>query len=111
MTTDNLPEQYEKFLGQEKFCRLRQLFLADAEEKMKRADYADDDELKLIFHTLRSSSLVFGMKEFAETCRRIEEKLLNGEGISKNDLAKSKEILKNNIQNVIKHFNAADEND
>lgn len=111
MTASDMLSQYEKLSGRTKILELWQLFLNDAEEKMARAVAAKGEELRLIFHSLRSSSLVFDMTEFAQNCREIEEKLLAGGTIDESDLAKSKEILKNNIQDVIKHFNAADEND
>ncbi len=102
---------YEKIIGKVKLQKLWQLFLVDADEKMKRATLAQGEELRLIFHNLRSSSLMFDMSEFANICKEIEERLIHKQNVSEKDLSKSKEILKNNIQNVMEYFNAADEND
>ena len=61
------------------------------------------DALRLIFHSLRSSSLVFGMQGFSFACQDIEERLLNDEDLQ--TVAKfmqlSKKIYEQELASVI----------
>ena len=71
-------EQYRKVFGTEKMRLLWQEFSESTENKLQQIE-----KQRLCFHTLRSSSLVFGLEEFSKNCEMIEEAVLNNENFAK----------------------------
>ena len=76
-------EQYRKVFGTEKMRLLWQEFYESTENKLQQIEKQSPEDIRLCFHTLRSSSLVFGLEEFSKTCEMIEEAVLNNENFAK----------------------------
>lgn len=101
-------KQYEAIFGHEKMINLFNEYQEKAEQDLNRVDSLiaqnSRDGLRLIFHSLRSSSLVFGMQGFSFACEDIEEKILNGEELK--TIAKfielSKKIYEQELSSVTK---------
>ncbi len=49
--------------------------LEKSQPALKRGDWA---ELRIIYHSLKSSSAVFGLDKFAELCTKVEEAIISG---------------------------------
>lgn len=73
-------EQYRDIFGAEKMAYLWSEFLEKAHSDFAQVDkYLNNNaynELRLIYHSLRSSSLIFGMEDFSAVCKKIEEQIL-----------------------------------
>lgn len=52
-------------------------FLENAEQGWKTLNRDDYKALRLLFHSWKSSSLVFGMDDFSHCCAHIEESILS----------------------------------
>ncbi len=78
-----MPETYKKMLGEQKFLQLWEEYLSDAGAKFEKAaaylSGRDAENLRIIFHSLKSSSLIFGLDKFAELCTKIENNLVAGD--------------------------------
>lgn len=99
-------EQYSNIFGNEKMAYLWKEFLDKACLDLAQVDkYLTTNaynELRLIYHSLRSSSLVFGMEDFSAVCKEIEEKILENsstEGLEEK-VKKGQEIFNNNRKEV-----------
>ncbi len=100
-------KQYEAIFGHEKMIDLFKEYQEKAENDLNQVDRLIEkksrDTLRLIFHSLRSSSLVFGMQGFSFACQDIEERLLNDEDLQ--TVAKfmqlSKKIYEQELASVI----------
>lgn len=64
--------RYEDIFGPEKMRELWLEYLDKAENDLKDVENKNREELRLLYHSLRSSSLVFGMNAFAALCEQIE---------------------------------------
>ncbi len=53
-------------------------FKKDAQLKFREAGRQDKDSLRRMFHSLSSSSKVFGMDDFARFCSKAEDEILKG---------------------------------
>lgn len=93
-------KQYEQIFGQEKMCRLWREFTEDARQKLNQAENGNKEELRLVFHSLRSSSLVFGMTEFSAFCQKTEEEILNGITVGKGTLSEARKLLIDSMADV-----------
>lgn len=49
--------------------------LEKSQPALKRGDWA---ELRIIYHSLKSSSAVFGLDKFVELCTKVEEAIISG---------------------------------
>ncbi len=82
---DNI-RQYDEIFGREKMRNLFSEYKQKAEDDLSRVTQllkqSQMEDLRLIYHSLRSSSQVFGMMGFSFACQDIEQKILDGE---KND--------------------------
>ncbi len=85
---DNI-RQYDEIFGREKMRNLFSEYRQKAEEDLSRVknllDNEQTEELRLIYHSLRSSSQVFGMMGFSFACQDIEQRILDGEKSEKLD--------------------------
>ncbi len=90
-------EQYKSIFGAEKMRSLWNDFIDDAGKKLDKIENADNEAQRLAYHSLHSSSLVFGLKEFAELCTVYEDKVLGGGRITSDEAAASRRMLKQNI--------------
>lgn len=98
--------QYQKIFGAEKMKALWQEFVETSNDKLNRIENKSPEEIRLAFHSLRSSSLIFGLESFSKSCAEIEEKILNGENLTKlkKYIDKSKNIFDNSKQSVAEFF-------
>lgn len=90
-------EQYKSVFGMEKMKLLWNEFCLDAENKLKNIETKTSEEQRLAYHSLRSSSLVFGMTDFSELCTSYEERILNQEKIESTDAEASRSLLKESM--------------
>lgn len=93
-------KQYETILGKDKMISLFEEYLNEYEEYMLKSHILLEsnklENLRIIYHSLCSASLVFGMKTFAMACSKIE-----------NDILKEceKELIKTEINQSMTIFN------
>lgn len=85
--------QYEQVFGRNKMRMLWEEFVEDAKQKLNQIETKSQEQQRLTYHSLRSSSLIFGMTEFSECCRELEEQILNGNLISAQAAQNSCELL------------------
>ena len=83
------PSELITIFGIEKMRALFDEFRQDAFEKMSKTEQMSLEELRLTYHALKSSALVFCMENFAQACGRIEDMIL------KNHLEKLEKEIKN----------------
>lgn len=69
-------QQYESFFGQEKMLELWHEYFNKAQSDLRGVASLNPEEQRLLYHSLRSSSLVFGMQKFAACCTAVEEAIL-----------------------------------
>lgn len=102
--TNNFDEagirQYLEIFGRGKMQNLWVDFVDDAKEKLSNIENKNTQEQRLVYHSLRSSSLVFGMKKFSELCHQYEEKILSGAELLEEDFEKIKKLLAETIIEV-----------
>ena len=95
------PGEYGKILGAAKLQALWKEYLSAAAAAWAQIPEAKTDELRIFFHRWRSSSLVFGMEDFAAICAQIEEAILSHHFNKVPDLvAKSKICFDNGVKAV-----------
>lgn len=97
-------EEYRTIFGQDKMFRLWHDFLENAEQGWLSLNCDDYKALRLLFHSWKSSSLVFGMDDFSHCCAQIEENILSHHHWDK--LAEMIEQSKNCYQDSVKEVNA-----
>ncbi len=104
MTTINKAalEQYMAVFGAEKMQMLWREFRDSTENKLKNIENETPEEIRLCFHSLRSSSLVFGLDELSKNCEIIEQSILSGEKIAeiKKYIDKTKKLFYNACESV-----------
>lgn len=97
-------KQYEDIFGKEKMLFLFNEYLEKVNtDKPKISELIKENDLnglRIIYHSLASASLVFGIKNFAKTARKIEELILNGAKIE--DLNIFMELGKDQLEDEIK---------
>ncbi len=73
-------KQYEHILGKDKMVSLFEEYLNEHSEYMLKSHILLEsnklENLRIIYHSLCSASLVFGMKTFAMACSKIEQDIL-----------------------------------
>ncbi len=85
-------QEYENIFKTDKMLWLWQEFTADSAEKWKKLPQMNDEQVRLALHCWKSSSLIFGMDEFARGCGVLENKLLKHQPAA--DLAEPLQQLK-----------------
>lgn len=100
----NIIEEYIKMLGKEKTRSLFQDFQKMAEENFIKN--ASLDEMRIIYHNLRSAGKAFGMNGFSETCEDIENKIIEGQSkrTLEIDIKTAKILFNNESAEVIEYF-------
>ena len=88
--------------GAEKMQMLWREFRDSTENKLKNIENETPEEIRLCFHSLRSSSLVFGLDELSKNCEIIEQSILSGEKIAKikKYIDKTKKLFYNACESV-----------
>ena len=95
--------QYIKIFGAEKMKGLWKEFLESAQEGFLKIGKTNVSEsVRLIYHNLHSSSLVFGMKGFSDMCGKIEKAIMQGQKIEKleKEIQNSKMVYEKEVQKV-----------
>ena len=69
-------ENYKNIFGFEKFGYLWNEFVEQSQKAWTAMEDLDINHKRSQFHNWRSSSLVFGMEDFASLCTKIEEDIL-----------------------------------
>lgn len=69
-------QEYIDIFPQEKMMKLWQEFLSSSAESWKNLSKMRPEQMRLVFHSWKSNSQVFGMDAFARQCAVLEEKLL-----------------------------------
>ena len=99
--------QYDEIFGREKMLRLFSEYRQKAETDLSRTEELlkneKTEELRLIYHSLRSSSQVFGMMGFSFACQDIEQRILDGETSEKLDkfIGLSRQIYERELVDVV----------
>lgn len=95
-------EQYRKVLGTEKMRHLWQEFYETTENKLRQVENQSAEDIRLCFHTLRSSALVFGLEAFSKNCEKIEEAVLSDANFTeiKKYINETKKIFYNDSESV-----------
>lgn len=103
---DNI-RQYDEIFGREKMLNLFSEYKQKVEDDLSRAaqllKQSQTEDLRLIYHSLRSSSQVFGMMGFSFVCQDIEQRILDGEKVDKLDkiIRLSRQIYEQELVDVI----------
>lgn len=75
-----IPQSYADALGFSELLNLWLDYLEDCESKFQKIDTflekEDWNSLRIVFHSLKSASLIFGLDKFSETCTKIERNIL-----------------------------------
>ena len=88
--------EYESIFGRDKMKFLFDEFIKSADEGFIKLEKADENEARIVVHSIKSAAKVFGMDEFANICGEIENKLVEGEKIRELEfLIKSAKMLYN----------------
>ena len=92
------PEQYRQIFGDEKIALLWDEFSSETEKEIKDIGKKSLEEIRLRFHSWRSSAKIFGLKSFVQECEIIENMVLDGENSEK---------IKKTVDNCEKTFHNA----
>lgn len=92
---------YRDIFGAEKMLFLWREYIEQSAEVWAAMDELDWNQKRSRFHNWRSSSLVFGMEDFAGICTRIEENILKKRfGQLPKQIKDSKTCYENSISHV-----------
>lgn len=98
-------QQYEQIFGREKMRTLWAEFVSDAAAKLDKIEERDYEAQRLAYHSLRSSSQVFGMMEFSCLCEEREEEILAGMPVNADKAEDSRQLLKISMAEVEAYLN------
>jgi len=80
-------KKYQKVFNPDKVQTLYKEFKTQISSQLKKAAKTkDQEELRLIFHSLKSSSQVFGMEKLSKLSGKLEQKILDKKEILAKDL-------------------------
>lgn len=98
-------EQYQKIFGKEKICSLWDEFKNDTMKDLEEIENKEREDIRLKFHSWRSSSLVFGLTGFSAECEKAEKMVLEGQNSEniKKAIDNCKKIF-HNIQKEVERF-------
>ncbi|MDD4555827.1 MAG: hypothetical protein PHE89_00665 [Alphaproteobacteria bacterium] len=103
-------KQYEAILGKDKIAALFEEYLKEHGDYVLKSHLLLENDklenLRIIYHSLCSASLVFGMKTFAKACSKIEQDIIVGKTIDeiRSDVNMSKNIFDREITLVKEHL-------
>lgn len=102
-------EQYLDLFGKEKilllFAEYKNKINEDMPKILELYKKNDLNGLRIIYHSLASASLVFGMKKFASVCRKIEDFILDGKDIKAlESYIKQSEVLLNDEKKQVESY-------
>ena len=92
-------DEYKNVFGTQKICSLWNEFIAQSKKNWQTVDNADWEGKRLIFHSWRSSSQVFGMDDFSAICLVIEDRIIRHRlnGLDKL-IVKSQDIFEESVK-------------
>lgn len=97
-------QQYEQIFGREKIQTLWAEFVSDATAKTAEVESRDRESQRLAYHSLRSSSQVFGMSAFAQVCTQREEQILAGTEVSQSEAESDRKLLAESMAEVERYL-------
>ena len=106
-------DEYRNVFGAKKIHSLWNDFLAQSAKNWQDINKSDWEAKRLIFHSWRSSSQVFGMDDFSAACLVIEDRIIRHRfsGLDK-IINKSQDIFEESVKQVIVIFSKLEiEND
>lgn len=92
--------EYQQFFGSSKLIKLFQEFRKDTAQKFLCLASSSPEDQRLIFHSLKSSSLVFGMTKFSKLCAKLEQKILDNKEILAKDIVQCHSIYNQSVLKV-----------
>lgn len=97
--------EYKNVFGCQKILSLWNEFLAQSAKNWQNINNSDWEEKRLIFHSWRSSSQVFGMDDFSAICLIIEDRIIRHKfsGLDKM-IANSQIIFDESVKQVMSFF-------
>ena len=94
-------KSYRKVFTHEKMMNLYAEFKTLTNDQLKRASKTKDkEELRFIFHSLKSSSLVFGMVKFSKCNAQLEQKVLDGKELLAKEIEECTMLYKRSLEKV-----------
>ena len=93
-------QQYEQIFGREKMQNLWTEFVSDARAKLDNIENSNKESQRLAYHSLRSSSQVFGMNIFAQICTQREEQILAGTEVGETEAESDRKLLAESMAEV-----------
>ena len=92
---------YQKVFNSDKVQHLYKEFKTQVNNQLKKAyKTKDKEELRFIFHGLKSSSLVFGMEKLSKLSSKLEQKILDGKEVLAKDLDDCTMLYKKSLEKV-----------
>ena len=105
-------DEYKNVFGTKKIYSLWNEFLAQSVKNWQDIDKSDWEEKRLIFHSWRSSSQVFGMDDFSAICLVIEDRIIRHRFKDLDKLvAKSQDVFEESVKQVALIFAGMEPND
>mgnify|MGYP002470426728 CR=1 FL=1 len=68
-------QEYEQIFSRQKMEYLWREYLSCSKASWNKLDSMNEEQMRLAFHSWKSSSQIFGMEDFVRQCAAIEEKL------------------------------------
>ena len=99
----NLVLQYQNIFGKPKYLMLWEDFCQQTDNLFATLSYNNREDLRLKFHSLRSSSKVFGLTYLSYHAEIIENLIINDENIEK--IKKTVDICEKIFHNTQKELN------
>lgn len=93
-------KQYESIVGKEKMRKLWFEFINESASTLNDVENQNHESQRLIYHSLRSSSLVFGMRRFSDFCSVLEEKIVQKGSLGSADIKQSRRLMRLSIDTV-----------
>lgn len=104
-------QRYEQVFGLEKMISLFEEFQKKALSELNTANSLFENEkldsLRLMFHSMRSAALVFGMDTFSQSCAQIEENIISRQftEMLEKEIKQSKMVFEEEIKEVSAYLN------
>lgn len=105
-------DEYIRFFGKEKIRELFRLYLTETKEQMSRLpdllQQNKKEEIKRLFHNLKSASSAFGLDKFSQLCTKIND---CPEISEERDILPAQRLWQKSIRKVCGYLNTEFEKD
>lgn len=105
-------DEYIRFFGKEKICKLFRLYLTETKKQMSRLpdllQQNKKEEIKSLFHNLKSASSAFGLDKFSQLCTKIND---CPEISEERDILPAQRLWQKSIRKVCGYLNTEFEKD